>query len=340
MNAFVITAPRRAGVQNIQRWELKAGEVLVRSKAVAVCTLERRLFSGTLARYPAIGGHELAGIVEWADERASALKPGDHVAVDVMNRCGRCSYCRKGSNNMCVELSKSRSPEFFIAGGGFAEYVPVAAHQAVKVPEHLDLEEASLIEPLACCLHSVKRAQISAGETAAIIGAGTMGTLHVLLAKLRGARTIVSDPDEARLRFVQSHGADLTVDPRSTDPVRFVKDCTDGRGADVVFVTAGSMKAGEQALAMVAPTGRVIFYGSLHPSAALQLDWNAVHYQEITVTGSANNTSADFEEAAGLFASRAVNLRPLVSKVIGLGELPDELSSTPAGDTQRVVVRL
>jgi threonine dehydrogenase-like Zn-dependent dehydrogenase len=91
---------------------------------------------------------------------------------------------------------------------------------------------------------------------------------------------------------------------------------------------------------MVARTGRVVLYGSLHPAQALQLDWNTVHYQEIIVTGSANNTSRDFQEAAGLVASRAVNLRPLVSKVIGLDELPGELMSHPEGATQRVVVKL
>ena len=85
MKAFIITAPWTAGVQVTKRWALEVGEVLVPSKAVAICTSERRLFSGNLPRYPAIGGHELAGVVEWADERQSDLKPGDRVAVDVIN---------------------------------------------------------------------------------------------------------------------------------------------------------------------------------------------------------------------------------------------------------------
>ncbi|MGB8890228.1 MAG: alcohol dehydrogenase catalytic domain-containing protein [Candidatus Korobacteraceae bacterium] len=341
MKAFVITAPRTSGVQTTKRWVPEAGEILVRSKAVAICTMERRLFSGSLPHYPAIGGHELAGIVEWVDSSQSELKAGDHVAVDVMNRCGRCFYCLKGSNNLCVDMSKPRKgSDFVIVGGGFAEYVCVPFQQAAKLPDDVDLAEASLIEPLACCLHSISRTQLSPNDTVAVLGAGTMGTLHVLLAKLEGARTIVSDVDEARLSFVQTQGADLTVNPRIDDPVQFVRDCTEGRGADVVVVAAGFLEAGEQALAMVARTGHVILYASLHPSAALQLDWNAVHYREITVTGSANNTDRDFRQAAALVGSRAVNLKPLISKLISLDELPRELMCSPAGKTQRVVVRM
>ena len=341
MKAFVVTGPRTAGVQVIQRWAPETGEILVRTRAVGICTLDRRLFKGPLPHYPVIGGHEVAGEVEWADERQCAFRPGDRVAVDVMNRCGRCYYCLKGSNNICLDMAKPRiSSEFVTAAGGFAEYVPVPYHQAVKLPEDFNLEEASLTEPLACCLHSIKRAHLSPGETVAILGAGTMGTIHVLLATLGGAHTIVSDPDEERLRFVQGQGADLTVNPQTHDPVQFVKDHTDGRGADAVFVTASSTKAGEQALDMVAHTGRVILYASLHPAASLQLDWNAVHYREITVTGAANNTDHDFQEAAGLLANRELSLQPLVSRIISLDELADELMCRPSGNTQRVVLRM
>ncbi len=341
MRAFVITAPRTAGVQWIKCCEPAPGEVLVRSKAVAICTMERRLFSGGLPHYPVIGGHELAGIVEWADQRQSAVRPGDRVAVDVMRRCGRCYYCGKGSNNICLELGKSRSDsDFKIVGGGFAEFVSVPIDHVVKLPEHVELQEASLIEPLACCLHSIHRAQISSRDTVAVLGAGTMGTIHLLLAQLEGACTIVSDVDDARLGFAQTLGADFTVNARTTDPIEFVKDRTEGRGADVVIVAAGFRKAGEQALGMVARTGRIILYASLHPSEPLQVDWNAIHYQEITITGSANNTDQDFRQAADLLSNGAVNLKPLISKLIPLEGLFEELKTSPSGKTQRIVVQM
>ena len=314
---------------------------MIRCEAAAVCTTERRVFSGDLPYYPAIGGHELAGVVEWVDENESDLKPGDRVAVDNDNRCGRCYYCIRGHNNLCVNIFKPRKEcKYVMIGGGFAEYTTMLPSQVVKLPDNVSMEEASLMEPLACCIHSIKKAQLSFGDTMAIVGAGTMGAMHVLLAKLMGARTIVSDIDEARLELVKQLGADVTVNPLVEDPVQVVKDCTEGRGADAVIVAASNKTAGEQGLGMVCRLGRVVLYASLYPPGSLALDWNHIHYEEITVRGTEGKTDKDFHEAAKLLGSGAINVRPLISKVISLEELPAELASKPSGEMQRVVVRL
>ena len=341
MRAVVITAPKTASLEHIERWSPKPGDVLVRCRTAAVCTTERRIFSGDLKVYPAIGGHEFAGIIEWVDGSQSDLKPGDLVAIDAVNRCGRCYYCIRGHNNLCVDMYKSRKDsKYILVGGGFAEYVTVLASQVVKLPENADLEEASLIEPLACCLHSIKKAQLSFGDTVAIVGAGTMGVMHMLLAKMTGAKTIVSDVDDARLDLVKHLGADATTNPKAEDPAKAVQDYTEGRGADAVIVAASTKKAGEQGLAMAGRLGRVVFYASLYPPDNLDLDWNRMHYGEMTIAGTEGKTARDFHEAARLVGSGAIKLRPLISKVIPLDELPAELGSRPAGETKRVVVKL
>jgi L-iditol 2-dehydrogenase len=341
MRAVVITAPQKASLQRIERWSPDPGEVLVRCKAAAICTTERRIFSGDLPLYPAIGGHEFAGVIEWVDETETNLKSGDRVAIDHVNRCGYCYYCIKGHNNLCVHMYESRrNCDYVLVGGGFAEYTTPLIGQIVKLPEPMNLEEASLIEPLACCLHSIKRARLSFGDTMAVIGAGTMGAMHVMLAKLVGATVIVSDIDDARLAVVKQVGADVTVNPQRDDPVNVVKDHTEGRGADAVIVAAGSKAAGEQGLAMVGRSGHVVFYSAQYPPGSLDVDWNHLHYKEITLTGSEGKTDRDFREAVKLISRGSVNVRPLISKVIPLDQLPDELAAKPAGQTQRVVVKL
>jgi len=341
MRAVVITAPKTASLQQIERWSPEPGEILVRCRATAICTTERRLFSGDLKVYPVIGGHEFAGVVEWVDDQETDLKPGDLVTIDAVTRCGRCYYCIRGHNNLCVDMYKPRKDYgYVLIGGGFAEYVTLLRSQVVKLPENADLEEASLVEPLACCIHSIKKAQLSFGDTLAIVGAGTMGAMHVLLAKLMGARTIVSDLDQARLDLVKEVGADVTVNPEGENPVQVVKDYTEGRGADAAIVAASHRTAGEQGVAMVGRLGRVVFYASLHPPETLPLDWNHIHYGEITITGTEGKTNRDFHQAAELIGSGVINVRPLISKTITLNEVPEELGSKPAGEMQRVVVKL
>lgn len=340
IKSVVITAPMEAGVREIKQWSPQPDELLIRCKAAAICTTERLIFSGQRQMYPAIGGHEFAGVVEWAGENDGGLKVGDYVAVDAVRRCGRCYYCLKECSNHCVEMRK-RKPRngFVLIGGGFAQYTIAPAARAFRLSPAASLEEASLIEPLACCIHSVKRARIDLGDTAVIIGAGTMGILHLMLLNLLGARVLMIDVDQGRLDFAKRMGASEIVDGRSCDPAKLMRDLTEGRGADAVFVTANSEAAGAQALDIAGRSGSVVFYSSRYPPGALSLDWNRVHYEEITVTGAQGKTHKDFHEAVKLFSGGQVSLGPLISKIISLDELPAELGNKPAGAIQRVVVR-
>ena len=341
MRAVVITGPNKASLQEVGRMVPVPGEVLVRCHTAAICTAERRVFSGHMRYYPMIGGHEFTGTVERVDGLEIDLDPGDRVAIDASTRCGRCYYCVKGRNNQCVKMFEFRHDyDYYQMGGGFGEYVALRPSQMIKLADHVDLEEASVLEPLACCIHSLKRAQIRFGETVLVIGAGTMGGMHVMLAKLAGASVIVSDIDPVRLAQAGQLGADRTVNPETEDLVAVVKDLTAGRGADGVIVAASSRGAGEQGLRCVGRTGRLVFYASLHPSGMLDLDWNRVHYEEIVITGTEGHTDQDFHEAVALVSNGSVSVRPLISRVISLEELPAELGSRPAGETQRVVVRL
>ena len=341
MRAVVITGPTEASVQEVDQMVPSPGEILVRCHASAICTAERRVFSGHIKFYPMIGGHEFTGTVEKLNGVETDLKEGDRVSIDASTRCGQCYYCVKGHNNQCIKMFEfPRGYSYYQMGGGFGEYVVLRPNQMIKLPDHVDMEEASVMEPLACCIHSMKRAQVAFGETVLIIGAGTMGAMHVMLAKLVGAKVIVSDVNQVRLDQAKQLGADVVVNPANEDLPEIVKDLTGGRGADGVIVAASVRAAGEQGLTCVGRTGRLVFYASLHPKGMIDLDWNRIHYEEITVTGTEGHTDNDFHEAVSLLSNRAVDVRPLISKVIPLEEVPSELALQPSGETQRVVVKL
>jgi threonine dehydrogenase-like Zn-dependent dehydrogenase len=340
MKAVIITGPKTASVQQIPRWSPAEDEVLVRCRAAAICTTERRLFAGDRQYYPAIGGHEFSGIVERVNGENSGLKPGDSVAVDPHYRCGHCFYCVRGHGSLCVnQFAAATRAGYIIMGGGFAEYATALPGQALKLPATTSLEEASLMEPLSCCVHSIKKAELTFGDTVAVVGAGTMGAMHVGLAKLSGARVLVSDLDDQRLNLLEKMGADVMINPQRDDPEKVVKDYTEGRGADAVIVAASAKAAGEQALRLVRKAGVVVFYASLYPPGPIDLDWNRIHYGEIQIKGTEGSTAKDFQEAVGLLVCGAIDFAPLISKVISLEELPEELGHKPAGEMQRVIVR-
>lgn len=339
MRAVVIKGPKQVSLEKIERWSAESGEALIRCKAAAVCTTERRFVSGDRHLYPVIGGHEFSGTIESVDWSDSELRPGDHVAIDAVRRCGHCVYCVSGNSNHCLDMTKRKERSgYVIVGGGFAEYAAAPVARVFKLPPETDFADASLIEPLSCCVHSIKKLQLAFGDTLVIIGAGTMGALHSLLGLLKGVRIVVSDIDQKRLEFAKTLGVESVVNAVADDPVEAIKDITGGRGADAVIVTAGDKHAGQQAIEMTGRLGRIVFYAAAYPAAAIELDWNRIHYQEIVITGSAGKTEADFAEALRLITGGLVNVRPLISRRISLEELPAELAAESVRDLHRVVV--
>lgn len=128
-------------------------------------------------------GHEIAGEVVAVGKSVTTLKAGDMVAVVPMRGCGHCERCRSGDPARC--------PEMRLIGGGYAEYVTVAARQCHILPEGVNLTDAALAEPLAVALHCVVRSGMKVGDRVAVLGAGPIGLLVAFWARRLGASHVV-----------------------------------------------------------------------------------------------------------------------------------------------------
>ncbi len=345
MRVAVFHGARDIKVNRLERPAPQPDKVLVRVTRTGICTFERRIYSGLQSRVPmpSIAGHEVAGVVEDAPA-STGLRPGDKVALDLVFRCGRCYYCVRGWDNQCERLYSEGLmwQGHHIIGGGFGEYISVDPAKVFKVDDDVPHHIVALSEPIGCVLHSFSKTTVTLGDTVAIIGAGTMGSLHAVLARLQGCKVLVSDSDRERLAFATDKlGVDMVVDPTDGDPVAAAKELSDGRGVNAVFVTAGVPAAAEQAIAMAGKYSTVVLYGSTHPPAKFQLDWNRVHYNEIRIDGTESRTRADVRKASALLPKLKEQLEPIVSRQIPLEELPKELErGVPSGAVQRVVVNM
>ena len=342
MRAGVLTAPKKIELKKLRKPTPGCGDVLVSVKTCGICTTDRRMYSGqSEVPYPAILGHEVAGVVEKLGENVvTDINEGDHVVIGHCG-CGECYYCRRGYPNLCqnfFRMSKKLDSGEYLLAGGFADYLLSPSGRIYKIPPDLKFEEASLAEPLSCVLHSVQRANLTFGENVAIIGAGPMGLLHLLVTKKLGSTVVVSESDEKRRGLAEKLGADFTLDPSERDAPTSVQERTDGRGADAVFVAVGGKGAAEQGIAMAGKRGRVVFYGSTHPSTMISVS-SEIHYDEKCLTGSSNATPEEFREAVALLSSRAIDVGPLISKVIRLDDIKAGFETRPKGDIQRIIVK-
>jgi L-idonate 5-dehydrogenase len=174
------------------------------------------------------------------------------------------------------------------------------------VPDNVPLEAAALSEPLAVCLHAVNRGKVE-GKSVAILGAGPIGLLTMLAAKLRGARdTTMVDIAAAPLAFAERLGEDRVVD-LSADPEALAK----GPAPDVVVEASGSPKALANAITSVRRGGTVVLLGSL-PGGDISAPLNPVMAKELDLVGSFR-FGHEFEEAVGLISAGKIDVMALVT---------------------------
>ncbi|MDR1535829.1 MAG: zinc-binding alcohol dehydrogenase family protein [Planctomycetota bacterium] len=261
-------------------------DVLVKVTSASVCASDLGIFRGSnsLARYPAVIGHEYAGVVESAGGLAAAVKPGDLVAVDPVRSCGRCFSCLAGRQNVCLNLRVSGVH----LPGGFSEYVVAPGDRCHRLdPGKIPPDLACLVEPYSIGVQVNRRAGVEKGDRVLVIGSGPAGLCVLADAKARGAVVVSADLIESRLRAAEEFGADRTVNAAREDLAVAVADFTGGAGMPVVIDSACTLESFPQSLELASPAGRVVVMGNLdQPSPVAQV---SITKKELTVIGTRLN---------------------------------------------------
>lgn len=343
MKVVAITGPRETAVCEIDRPEPGPGQVLVHLHACALCTFEQRVFTQvTKKELPYVGGHECAGVIEGWGEGVdhSEFPMGQKVAVRVLQSCGHCPECRRGEENLCRNsYKKSAASAGQLLPNGLGEYLVVDEGQVYKLDSDLPYEQAVMVEPFACCVNSVERGNIRLGDDVVVIGGGVMGIFHVILAKLRGARVILSEPDASRAEMARRYGCDVVINPNEADAVEEVMRLTDGEGANVVFNTTPISALSEQGIKMLSLMGTFVQYSSMHPDNPVEVSMNSIHNTEITITGTKSPSIEAFETSAKILSKRVVDLTPLLTESYPMEESTKAFERATSMDTYRVMIR-
>ena len=346
--AAVIVDKGKVEVRTIDIPAPKRGEVLVRQKAAALCTLEQRFFTGVFPTYPGVWGHEVSGIIEAiGPDTYTPLKVGDHVARGCGSACDECYFCAMGQDAKCeVEKmrlkgqQKSDRDDGIMGIFGLSQYSVVDPRNLVPISKDVPFEHAALAEPIACAVASANKLDIELGQTVVVIGAGAMGMANILVAKSHGAFVVVSELDAKRRQNALDAGAHAVLDPNSGDVVQQLKDMNDGRLADVVIVTIGLGPANEQALTLVAPNGKIMLFASAHPAVPMTVDPNMVHRSGITITGSTSKNRKDLFQASLLIARTIISVEPMIEKIIPLDEAQSAFDEAIKAENYRIVVSM
>ncbi|RLI42170.1 hypothetical protein DRO59_04935 [Candidatus Bathyarchaeota archaeon] len=312
MKVAVYHSQQDIRIEEMPKPEIGEDEILVEMKACGICGSD--LMDWYLkTRAPLVLGHEPAGVIVKAGSKVRDFNVGDRVFIHHHVACLTCHYCTHGDYTLCERFHRTN-----IKPGGFAEYFRVPAPNlqidTLKIPEKLSFEEATLIEPIGCCVRAFRKSGIQVGDSVVIIGAGPTGVIHTALSKIFGAaKTVVSDLFDFRLRMAEKFGADVTVNPEREDLTEVVKAETDGVGADLVIVAAPSIEAYKTGLSVCRKGGKLCVFAPTKPGEYLQISPKELFFSEIQIIPSYSTSHLETRTALELIKSGRINAKGLIT---------------------------
>lgn len=334
MQAVVFHGDGKWGIESAPQPQLTANDdVLLRVDRAGICGTDLHILStppGHPATPGSILGHEYAATVVDAGDSVTHLQRGDRVVIDPNITCGLCQYCRAGMTNVCERMTTLG----IFRHGGLAEFNVAPAKALHRISNDVPVERAALAEPLACVWHAFEKAQLTPGESVAILGAGPIGLLFQLLFKSAGAgKVFLVEPADYRRQTAEDLGADAALKPE--DSAAAIKAATGGLGADIVVDAVGALLP--EALQLVRFGGRVILFGmNLHAERTLN-QYHPTRY-EISIIGSFIQRTA-FPKVVRALEANIVPVEKLITHRIGLNELGAGLDALRNGRAIKVLVQ-
>ncbi len=318
--AVIIHAVKDLRIGEIDLPALEAGQIQVSVKAGGICGSDLHYYNhggfGTIRiQQPMILGHEVSGVISALGDRVTELKIGQKIAVNPSRPCNKCQYCLEGKQNHCLDMmfygSAMRFPH---VQGAFRSELICEASQAVVVGEKASLSEAAFAEPLAVCLHAMRRAGDLLGKNVLITGAGPIGSLCVIAARRAGAKQIVvTDIVDETLAIATKIGADISINTATNPEAMNAFELNKGH-FDVMFEASGNNHAFSRSLACVRPLGVIVQVG-LGGDFSFMI--NTLVSKEIELRGTFR-FHEEFATAAHFIDQKLVDVSPLLTDTVSL----------------------
>jgi S-(hydroxymethyl)glutathione dehydrogenase / alcohol dehydrogenase len=360
--AVLFEVGKRLEIEDVEVMPPKAGEALVHMAAAGVCHSDLHVMTGHLyAPLPAILGHEGSGVVEDVGPGVTSLRAGDHVLPLWRLSCGECEYCTGSRPALCPSGTQIRMTgrlsdgttrfalgdtelKHFAGVSSFAEYSVIPEKALLKIPDDLPLERAAL---LGCAVVTgvgavLNAAQVRAGTSVAVFGAGGIGLNAIQGAALAGAEKIIAvDLLESKLEYARQFGATHTVNASSGDPVEQVRALTGGRGVDYAFEAIGVPKVMRQAYDTLAKRGMAVLIGVTPMTTEVSVPVMSLVFEERVLTGSVYGSSrprVDIPRLIGLYRAGKLKLDELLTRTYPFEQINEAYEALERGEVARSVV--
>lgn len=300
------------------------GEIQVHIDSVGICGSDLHSYSeGAIGdspcEYPMVLGHEPSGTVVKVGAGVTGWSQGDRAALEPAIYCYHCEFCSSGHHNVCANIRFLSNPGH---PGFFREFVNLAPQNLVPIPSGLSLDLATVAEPLAVAMHSMKFAQIQPGETVVVFGGGPIGLLTVACLRVAGAGRIwLSEPLAHRREMGKAMGAHEVLDPLQVDVAKEVRAATGQRGVDCSIDCAAKEHTTNEAIRAVRNAGRVVLTG-IHSASFVPFEVSPMRRKELAIF-NVRRSNHETHAAVDLLSEHTDWFAPLVTHTRPLAQITD-----------------
>lgn len=335
--AVYYSGEKNLKIEDWTRPDPRAGEVLVKITACGVCHTDLHYLEHgvpTFKKPPLVLGHEGAGVVAEVGQGVDGVKVGQRVLIPAVISCGRCEYCRRGRENICVSMEMFGNNR----DGCYAEYVTAPAKDLFAMPDSIPLEEGCVIaDALSTPYHAVRnRGQVQAGEVVVVLGCGGVGINVVQVAAASGAIVFAVDVSDRKLQWAKEFGAAEVYNTSGREALKELRKLTGGGGPDIVFEAIGKTATIQLAYDLVRPGGRVCVIG--YTAETMPFSPAKLMYREVSIFGSLGCRGVDYPPLIRLVERGKLDCKRLVTHRFPLERIHEAFELMKAGESLRSVV--
>src|SRR3989442_8094709 len=321
MLACLINGQRQAEITDVPVPILQPGEVLIELAAAGICGTDIEKVHGGYGP-GGILSHEVSGTIASVGDEVTDLRKSDRVIAHHHVPCYNCQYCQQGDRTLCDFFKKTNFDPC-----GLAEYfrVPeanVARGGVVRLSPDTSFEEGSMIEPTACCVRALDKAEVKPGDNVLVVGLGPTGLTQIQLLRKRGAAVIIgADILSHRLEMAPKLGANPAINSFSMSVPAFILKLTPV-GLQLAIVSTWHPQAIQPALASVRKGGKLLLFGAPAQGATINLDVGALFSRQISIVTSYSCVESDIHRALGFLAKGEIDLRSMATDQFALRDDP------------------
>jgi threonine dehydrogenase-like Zn-dependent dehydrogenase len=335
MKAAVQKAIELVEVEEVPEPVTRPDQIKVKIAYAGVCGTDIEILEGTFGLvkqplFPKIEGHEASGtIAQVGSATKLGYKVGQRVAMVPVAPCGACYFCRNGQEAFCAHGTEY--------SGAFAEYGVYAEGQVFPIADDVSFEVGTMLEPLSIAMRANDLGKVGPGKSVAILGAGPIGMLNLLVATHSGAtKVLVSEPVAYKREFAERLGAAVTVDPTRQDLLAVGKEFTNGLGFDAVVDCTGKLAGAEQAVKLAGPGAHVVWAAVYPVGGTVAVEAWTVFEKDLSIHGV-------FQSPYFLWRANrmlpVLDLKPLISHVYPLEEINQAFEDQRNGKVMKALIK-